>query len=312
MSAPAEILVKSLTELESVIERGLRTYQEVGQALDEIRERRLYREQGHATFEEYCRERWGWNSRQVSYNYIAASRVAENVQTTGQNTPSLSQAVELAALEPEQQREVAQAVEADGKSFDEIPVRDVRDIVREVKAGTSPNLAVLFSSASSEWYTPPEIIDRVVKVLGGIDLDPCSNSAESPKVPAAAHYTKEHDGLSRMWRGRVYLNPPYGRTIGAWVEKLCAEQASGRVTAAIALVPARVDTGWFRRFRDFAVCFIDGRLKFSGHENSAPFPSAVVYLGDDVSAFHAGFADLGDVWVRWRDRQRGPDVWEAL
>jgi hypothetical protein len=93
------------------------------------------------------------------------------------------------------------------------------------------------------------------------------------------------------------MNPPYGTTIGAWVEKLCKEYACGNVTEAIALVPARTDTEWFQLFDDFPVCFVHGRLKFSGSKNSAPFPSAVVYLGHDVARFNAAFRDLGKVRV---------------
>ena len=46
-----------LPELEAVIERGLATFIEVGKALMEIQDGRLYRET-HATFEDYCRQRW--------------------------------------------------------------------------------------------------------------------------------------------------------------------------------------------------------------------------------------------------------------
>jgi site-specific DNA-methyltransferase (adenine-specific) len=95
------------------------------------------------------------------------------------------------------------------------------------------------------------------------------------------------------------MNPPYGREISAWVEKLVSEYESGRTKEAIALVPARVDTDWFRLFRNCAICFIDGRLKFSGAENSAPFPSAAAYLGKNIARFAKSFGDMGDVWVRW-------------
>jgi hypothetical protein len=96
------------------------------------------------------------------------------------------------------------------------------------------------------------------------------------------------------------LNPPYGRTIATWVEKLVREYVCKSVTEAIALVPARLDTRWFNKFRDYPVCFIAGRLRFSGHENSAPFPSAAIYLGEHIDRFDAAFSDVGDVWVRWR------------
>jgi len=157
-------------------------------------------------------------------------------------------------------------------------------------------LNVHFSSDSSEWYTPEHIIDLVRKVLKEIDLDPCSNAAKS--VPAALHYTKEDDGLSHEheWRGRIYMNPPYGDEISDWTEKLRSEYERGSVTEAIALVPARTDTVWFRPF-EHAV-FISGRLKFSNSKDSAPFPSAVLYLGKRWEVFKSVFKEVGEPWKK--------------
>lgn len=160
--------------------------------------------------------------------------------------------------------------------------------------------SVHYSSESPEWYTPPDIIRRVEMTLKTIDLDPCADPDCS--VPAGAHLTKQENGLqASSWLGSVYMNPPYGDGIGEWVQKLCEEYAKGNVREAIALVPARVDTGWFRMFKDFVVCFIDGRLKFSGCDNSAPFPSAVIYLGPDVASFRSAFEPIGTIWARIRD-----------
>jgi len=158
------------------------------------------------------------------------------------------------------------------------------------------------SSASPDWQTPKNIVELINKCLGGVDLDPCSNSKENPNVHATHVFTKHDDGLRFDWYGKVFMNPPYGREIGKWVEKLADEYRKGHTKEAIALVPARVDTAWFKSFRDFPVCFIDGRLKFSGSDNSAPFPSAAFYLGSDVSKFARVFGDVGDIWVRWQNR----------
>lgn len=155
------------------------------------------------------------------------------------------------------------------------------------------------TSEEDEWLTPPEIVERVVAVLGGVDLDPCSNTFGDPAVPAARHIVEAEDGLAEAWGGRVYMNPPYGDAIGAWVEKLRAEHADGNVTAAIALVPARTDTAWFAALRDCAMCFVRGRLRFSGSDNSAPFPSVVAYFGDDRDRFAEVFGVIGDIWCRY-------------
>lgn len=160
------------------------------------------------------------------------------------------------------------------------------------------DMAIHYSSESPEHYTPKKIIDATLWCLGEIDLDPCSNSHETPNVPAALHYTAEDDGLAQEWHGRVYMNPPYGREIGAWVDKLIHEHKHGGVTYAIALLPARTDTQWFVKLRDYPVCFVTGRLTFIGNDDPAPFPSAVFYLGDDIEQFYYAFVELGDIWVR--------------
>jgi phage N-6-adenine-methyltransferase len=159
-------------------------------------------------------------------------------------------------------------------------------------------LAPLMTSDTPEWYTPRHVLDFVVRALGRIDLDPCSNSHDNPNVPAARHFTSEDDGLSRTWLGRVYMNPPYGREIGEWTRKLADEYAADNVSEAIALVPARTDTEWFRAFPAELVCFVSGRLAFSEHENAAPFPSAVLYLGENGSNFASVFSALGTVYAR--------------
>lgn len=56
---------------------------------------------------------------------------------------------------------------------------------------------------SAEWLTPPSIVEK----LGPFDLDPCT-PVNRPWNTAREHYSSE--GLYRPWKGRVWLNPPYG------------------------------------------------------------------------------------------------------
>ncbi len=135
--------------------------------------------------------------------------------------------------------------------------------------------SVHFSSATDEWPTPQDFFDRLNAEFG-FTLDPCCTH-ESAKC--AKHFTKAEDGLTRSWTGEVvFMNPPYGHEIGKWMKKAHDEaQAGARV---VCLVPARTDTKWWH---DYAmkgdIRFIRGRLKFGGHTNSAPFPSAVIVFG---------------------------------
>lgn len=53
-----------LHQYETVIEHGLTTFVEVGEALAAIRDARLYRAE-YATFEDYCQERWSMGRRRA-------------------------------------------------------------------------------------------------------------------------------------------------------------------------------------------------------------------------------------------------------
>ena len=175
-------------------------------------------------------------------------------------------------------------------------------IDQDTPPGETPGPVALFTSGNPEWYTPPEIIEAVLDLFGGtIDLDPCSNTeGDRPHVPAAAHYTREDDGLSRAWHGRVYMNPPYGRGIRPWIEKIRTEYEAGRVTAAVVLVKSATDTAWFRILSEkYPRCEVAGRLKFSGCGSPAPFPSTVFYLGDQVQRFAKVFGGFGVIVVPW-------------
>jgi len=70
---------KSLDFQEATIEKGRKTFVEVGKALAKIRNGKLYRET-HGTFEAYCQERWGW-SRPKAYQMIDAAEVDSNLST---------------------------------------------------------------------------------------------------------------------------------------------------------------------------------------------------------------------------------------
>ncbi|BBD62943.1 hypothetical protein NIES2109_57930 (plasmid) [Nostoc sp. HK-01] len=111
-----------------------------GKALMELRDRRLYRST-HKTFEEYCRDRFGY-SRDAAYLKMTATTVYENLQkhlpTIGRQIPLPTserqvRSLAKAELEPSQQAYVwEQAVEEAGNK---IPsgriVQSVVDKIRE-------------------------------------------------------------------------------------------------------------------------------------------------------------------------------------
>lgn len=285
-----------LSECETIIERGLSTFVEVGNALLEIRDSRLYRE-SHATFEDYCKGRWGM-ARANAYRLIEAAKAVADLSPIGDIPKTESQARELAAIEPPLRASVwERALETapEGK----VTAAHVRETAREFvqPQQTANRLAPLMSSASDEWYTPSHVVELARVVLGKIDLDPATSPLANETVKASRTFTRDDDGLAHEWRGRVFMNPPYGDVIGQWTQKLVAEYEAGRVTSAIALLPGRIDTAWFQPLFNYAICAIRGRLKFS-NADAATFPSVVVYFGDDLDGFISTFSALGVILVR--------------
>ena len=129
----------------------------------------------------------------------------------------------------------------------------------------------LFTSASQHWSTPKELYDALDKEFNFND-DPCPLKGEI-------------DGLHREWGTKVFLNPPYGRAIGRWLATAWLESCKGKLV--VCLIPSRTDTRWWHDFvmKADEIRFLRGRLKFSNHKNSAPFPSAIViFRGNKLDA----------------------------
>jgi phage N-6-adenine-methyltransferase len=119
--------------------------------------------------------------------------------------------------------------------------------------------------------TDPEFMARLAERFGAFDLD----AAAAPhNAKAPTFYTREDDGLSQSWSGRVWCNPPYS-DCGAWVQKAWAEWRRLTIPAAeliVMLLPAnRVEQKWWQEhvepYRDrpgspLRVEFLPGRMRF--------------------------------------------------
>lgn len=111
------------------------------------------------------------------------------------------------------------------------------------------------SDTTVEWLTPKYIMD----LLGEFDTDPCASASRTFDC-AKVNYTKDDDGLSQEWKGRVWLNPPYGKQAAEWMKRLSEHDGSG-----LALIFARTDSRWFQEYvlcRAKAIFFWKGRIAF--------------------------------------------------
>lgn len=215
---------------------------------------------------------------------VIKAGVPELVDSVNRAELAVSTAAHIAKLEPEHQSEIL----AEG------PAR-AREVAAEARKG---RLAPLMSSKKDDWTTPAVVLDPIRAALGPIGLDPCSNSDSI--VDARVAWTVDDDGLARDWTGRglVFVNPPYGRALGPWAEKIKA--ASERGAELVVLVPARVDTQWWRDATEgCAVWFAwRGRVTFGDATGPAPFPIALIYHGARVDALRVALGRQADPWGR--------------
>lgn len=132
---------------------------------------------------------------------------------------------------------------------------------------------------TNTWLTPKYLIDE----LGDFDLDPCAAPLPRPWPTAKKMISLPDDGLSYKWEGRVWLNPPYGKHTGIWLDRL-AKHGNG-----VALVFARTDTKWFQKAAKSAdkLFFLKGRVKFcrpdGTSDTNAGHGSVLIFYGNNLN-----------------------------
>lgn len=166
-------------------------------------------------------------------------------------------------------------------------------------------------SLTNEHPTPTAIVDAARETMGGIDLDPASMGEEAnERIGAKRIIALPSDGLEREWHGKVFLNPPGGRTpekwrdrfetrssACAWWRKLVDECRAGRAEEAIfvgfnieILRTTQGSTKW-RAALDFPFCVPSSRLKFGGEQ--PPHANAIIYVGRRPTRFVNAFRAIG-------------------
>ena len=122
---------RDLIALEKIVAKGLQTFVEVAEALAEIRDRKLYKIE-HATFADYCKEKWNMSDRRARQLMDSAEVVAELSKSGTTVPPSERQARPLTQLPPAQRAQAYQ--EAVKTSATGTPTaKEVEVVVRKLK-----------------------------------------------------------------------------------------------------------------------------------------------------------------------------------
>jgi site-specific DNA-methyltransferase (adenine-specific) len=155
---------------------------------------------------------------------------------------------------------------------------------KAARAKKTHNIEVMTSSEMMDWGTPQAFVDALPFVF---DVDVCAVESNA-KCPS--WITPETDALAVPWRRgdhptTAWMNPPYGRNIGRWLEKAYAESLLG--VDVVALVPNRTETAWFDLVwrRAVLICFLGTRIRFEHpdpekEKNGAPFANVIALFSE--------------------------------
>ena len=130
----------------------------------------------------------------------------------------------------------------------------------------------LISSEKHDWETP-EWLFNVLDEEFAFSLDA---AASCDTAKCCNYFTPTMDSLGLDWGDygdTVWLNPPYGRGVEAWIKKAYEESRKG--PTVVVLIFSRTDTKWWHSFAMKAaeIRFVKGRLTFLQNGKPAPHPA---------------------------------------
>lgn len=157
----------------------------------------------------------------------------------------------------------------------------------------TPWTQALHTSRHTDWATP-EPLFRALDDQFLFELD----AAASPEnAKCDWFFSAEDDALDQDWSAPLevsrrpgvppgdppsfrtaWLNPPYGRTIGRWLEK--AHEEARRGLTVVVLTMACTDTIWWNRWarRSTQIRYLRGRVPFERDGVSGPAPKGSAVL----------------------------------
>ena len=171
------------------------------------------------------------------------------------------------------------------------------------------------SAQNNEVETPPELFLGLDEAYGPFTLDAASARGQftaelilsrggriltqpPPGVERGSVDSERpcvmYDAFEHPWKGKVFLNPPYGpiAILTEFLRKATQEVEYGNAELVVALLPSRTSTKWWQEYVCKAATFralgearhpmlevlrfLPGRVTFVGAKNGAPFASVVV------------------------------------
>ncbi len=160
------------------------------------------------------------------------------------------------------------------------------------------------------WITPPRVLDPVrayaqMATRKGIYLDPAT-TGDNP-TGAEHYFTPKDDGITQDWKETagenvIFLNPPYGGEIKAWVRKIHEESKKGAHIVAL-LAAQRFETEYYQEclmtLHLQSILFIRKRIGFLRGDGKRypgnPYGSMILLFGGSPRMFRTAFRGMGRI-----------------
>lgn len=174
-----------LIGLERIVARTKAGFLECGEALMEIRDKRLYRET-HGTFEAYCEEKWNLKRRRA-YQLMEAATSDNFVQNFAHSDKKVneSQARALAGV-PEAEREaVIEAAQADGKPLTAASIKAAAKAAKPEPQPVDGTGMVIPESLRAEWQRADdwrEWLQQISRLKCAVEKALAANDAVTSEI----------------------------------------------------------------------------------------------------------------------------------
>jgi hypothetical protein len=179
------------------------------------------------------------------------------------------------------------------------------------------------SSVTDQWFTPPDILDRVRRVFGSpIHLDPCGSAESNKTVQATRYFTEADQGVDQLWCScagltpitapNVFCNPPSGKYQGdntryrgksnaaAFFDRCIMGLEREEIYEFIYLGYSIEQLQTLQTFPGFppraVICIPKKRIRFvdqAGKRNSPTHGNFILYGGGHDDLFYRVFQDVG-------------------
>lgn len=144
----------------------------------------------------------------------------------------------------------------------------------------------------NNWRTPPPLFDYLDK-LYHFEVDAAADESNHLCEEWYGPGGSREDGLSwEPWGGPAWCNPPYGKGLDLWVEKMISSDH-----LVVALLPNFTESRWFYLLQSKAwLWFLKGRVPFidpSGKGRLQPRYGSVIAILNAIP--------LGTKWWDWKE-----------